>query len=45
MDYKDGVREPKCLELGSDKHQIVQGWGVIAELRQEVVHVIRDTIE
>ena len=41
-EYEDGVREPKCLELGSDKHQIVQGRDVIVELRRDVVHRLRD---
>ena len=44
-EYEDGVREPKCLELGSDKHRIVQGQDVIAELRREVVHILRDMIQ
>ena len=34
--------EPKCLELGSDKHRIVQGRDVIVELRRDVVHRLRD---
>ena len=42
-EYEDGVREPKCLELGSDKHRIVQGRDVIVELRRDVVHRLRDT--
>ena len=42
-EFEDLVREPKCLELGSDKHQIVQGRDVIVELRRDVVHRLRDT--
>ena len=44
-EYEDGVRELKCLELGSDKHRIVQGRDVIVELRRDVVHRLRDKTE
>ena len=44
-EYEDGVREPKCLEHGSDKHRIVQGRDVIVELRRDVVHRLRDKTE